>query len=208
MFQFINNSYFDKVSLSLPNTDPSKGEGSVLRQFILDEQVSYLEILLGNKMAYDFISGISSVTDTTPTADAKWLNLLFGKKILNGEMVEGWLGFSNHHVYSVNVGSERRISPYANYIYCKWVEQKYTTTMGQGEALAKHENSVNATSYQKLMKANNKMVDLHYKMHNFIISNIADYPDYIGIEYPPVTDVSLITNSNQYLFIKQNSLSI
>jgi hypothetical protein len=93
--------------------------------------------------------------------------------------------------------------------------------MGQGEARANHENATNISSYDKLQRAYNKMVDLNYTLHNFIMANVEDYPNYIGIEYPPIERPHIrfgtfnnfitnptIQNDNQNLFVKINQLSI
>jgi hypothetical protein len=222
MFQFINNSYFDKLKLTLPNTS-SSGDGEVLRLLIDDEQINYLTIMLGTELATLFIDGITQVTNTTlGNTNAKWLNLLFGKKGVNNTYSNDWLGFSNHHVYvSASVGSTRRISPYANYIYNMMIESKITTTFGQGEAQPNFENSTLSNPYIKLMRSWNDMVKYHYQMHNFIMENISDYPSYVGVEYPPIQNINLhntifdrlhfmprIESENQNYFIKKNILSI
>jgi len=221
MFQFINNSYFDKLKLTLPNTS-SSGEGEVLRLLISDEQINYLQIMLGTELATLFIDGITQVTDSTLGNTAgKWLNLLFGEKDVNNGY-NSWLGFSNHHVYVANsTGNTRRISPYANYIYNIMIESKITTTFGQGEAQPNFENSTLSNPYIKLMRSWNDMVKYHYQMHNFIMENISDYPSYIGIKYPPIENINLhntifdrlhfmprIESANQNYFIKKNILSI
>jgi hypothetical protein len=222
MFQFINNSYFDKLKLTLPNTS-SSGEGEVLRLLIDDEQINYLTIMLGTELATLFIDGITQVTNTTlGNTNAKWLNLLFGKKGVNNTYSNDWLGFSNHYVYvSASIGSTRRISPYANYIYNMMIESKITTTFGQGEAQPNFENSTLSNPYIKLMRSWNDMVKYHYQMHNFIMENISDYPSYVGVEYPPIDNINLhntifdrlhfmprIESENQNYFIKKNILSI
>ena len=222
MFQFINNSYFDKLNLTLPNTS-SSGDGEVLRLLIDDEQINYLTIMLGTDLATLFIDGITQVTNSSlGTTNIKWLNLLFGKKGINNTYSNDWLGFSNHHVYiPANIGSTRKISPYANYIYNKMIESKITTTFGQGEAQPNFENSTLSNPYIKLMRSWNDMVKYHFQMHNFIMENIVDYPSYIGVTYPPIENINLntsifrklefmprIESENQNYFIKKNILSI
>lgn len=222
MFQFINNSYFDKLNLTLPNTS-SSGDGEVLRLLIDDEQINYLTIMLGTDLATLFIDGITQVTNSSlGTTNIKWLNLLFGKKGVNNTYSNDWLGFSNHHVYiPANIGSTRKISPYANYIYNKMIESKITTTFGQGEAQPNFENSTLSNPYIKLMRSWNDMVKYHFQMHNFIMENIVDYPSYIGVTYPPIENINLntsifrklefmprIESENQNYFIKKNILSI
>jgi hypothetical protein len=221
MFQFINNSYFDKLKLTLPNTS-SSGEGEVLRSLSSDEQINYITIMLGSELATLFINGISTVTDMSiGTTDAKWLNLLFGKKDVNNSYANDWLGFSNHKVYNPSVGNTRKISPYANYVYNIMIESKITTTFGQGEAQPNFENSTLSNPYVKLMRSWNDMVKYHYQMHNFIMDNISDYPTYIGVKYPPIENINLhgsifrklgfmprIESENQNYFFKKNILSI
>lgn len=221
MFQFINNSYFDKLKLTLPNTSLSY-DGEVLRLLIEDEQINYITMMLGSELATLFINGIASVTDSSVgTADTKWLNLLFGKKDVNNAYANDWLGFSNHHVYSQSVGNTTRTSPYANYIYKMMIESKITTTFGQGEVQPNFENSTLSIPYIKLMRSWNDMVKYHYQMHNFIMDNIVDYPTYVGVKYPPIENINLhgsifrklefmprIESENQNYFIKKNILSI
>lgn len=222
MFQFINNSYFDKLRLTLPNTSVAY-EGEVLRLLIEDEQINYLQIMLGSELTALFINGITQVTNSSlGTTDVKWLNLLFGKKDVNNGYENDWLGFSNHYVYVSNaIGNTRRISPYANYIYKMMIESKITTTFGQGEAQPNFENSTLSIPYIKLMRSWNDMVKYHYQMHNFIMDNIIDYPSYIGVTYPPLEEINLhnsifdrlgymprIESENQNYFIKKNILSI
>lgn len=208
MFQFINNTYFDNLTLSLPNTDPTKGDGLLLIQTIERLQFDYLNDILGVEMTTDFLNGIVNVTNQVPTASANWLLLLFGNKDIATNIYNGWLGFSNHQEYQ-DLGTFRRVSPFANYVYYYWICQKMTTTMGQGEATPKFENATNDSSKMKLIKAWNNMVDLHYTMHDFIMTRPSDYPKYIGIKYPPLTDITAkIENVNQKYFIKQNRFSI
>jgi hypothetical protein len=220
MFQFINNSYFDKLKLTLPNTSSSH-DGEVLRLLIEDEQINYLQIILGSELTSLFINGIATVTENSVgTTDAKWLNLLFGKKDTNNGYENDWLGFSNHYIYGA-IGSTRKTSPYANYIYKMMLESKITTTFGQGEARPNFENSTLSIPYYKLMRSWNDMAKYHYQMHKFIIDNIVDYPSYIGVTYPPLEEVNLhnsifdrlsfmprIESENQNYFIKKNILSI
>jgi hypothetical protein len=221
MFQFINNYYFDKLKLTLPNTSQFY-DGEVLRLLIQDEQINYLQIILGSELATSFINGIIQVTNVSlGTTDAKWLNLLFGKKDINNAYSNDWLGFSNHKIYNSSVGNDTRISPYANYIYKMMIESKITTTFGQGEAQPNFENSTLSIPYIKLMRSWNDMVKYHYQMHNFIMENISDYPSYVGVEYPPIQNINLhntifdrlhfmprIESENQNYFIKKNILSI
>ena len=220
MYQFINETYFDNHLLQLPVTN--EVIVTIIREEIDRMQEDYLYTLLGEKMAQDFIYGIRNVNNDSYSADGKWLNLLFGKKNnANQQYYYNWFGFSNHKAID-NVGSTRRRSPFANYLYYHYVQSKLSTSTGVGESAPKFENAINVTSYDKLIRAWNDMVLLHLRMHEFIMNNIADYPDYIGIQYPPkqqpyVTNGMLvdrviidssITTPNQNLMKKINLLSI
>ena len=220
MFQFINESYFDSQLLQLPVTNDVIV--TILREEIERNQEDYLYLILGEKMAQDFIYGIRNVSNDAYSADGKWLNLLFGKKNnANQQYYNNWFGFSNHQTID-NVGSTRRRSPFANYLYYNYVQSKLSVTTGIGEVLPKFENGTNMPSYDKMLRVWNDMVDLHLRMHAFIMSNIYDYPDYIGITYPPknapyelvgtlvdrVVIDSSATQPNQNLMTKINLLSI
>lgn len=207
MYQFVTVNYFDNTRLSLPTNNDVYID--MLENEIERNQEPYLISLLGEKMAQDFIYGIREVSSSHFTADGNWLNLLFGKKNnSNQSYYNSWYGFSNHLVIS-DIGSTRMVSPYANYIYYKLLDDRNTFTTSVGEVVANSENAKFASQYEKMRKAWNDMCDLHLRMHNFIMDNITDYPDYIGLTYSPI-DIpnNVAISDNQNLFKKINLLSI
>ena len=115
---------------------------------------NYLTAILGQQLAADFLAGI----DVEPM-EAKWSNLLNG--------VDGiWGGFKN----------DLKTSPIANYIYYHYNLNLYSNSTGSGEVIPQNENSQRIFNYSKLCKVWNEMVDMNFKLQNYLNKSISTYP--------------------------------
>ena len=177
--------YTDFVGkISLPNTAPTHTEGANLAIYIDDFEAQYLSEILGYKMAKDFLTAIA-----LNPASGVWFDLWKGAEFTDSlGRLNKWVGFRNSD-------SELAI---ANFIYCKYIEQMQTQSTGVGEKATNSTNAVSATPIQKVCNAWNRMVDLNCILHEFIMANETDYPDYIGLN----------NQVNKYFFIKRNIFGI
>ena len=184
--------------ISIPNSAPAHTEGANLAIFITDYEDKFLTDVLGYKMSKDFTTAIAA----NPTSGV-WFDLWKGAEFTDSlGRLNLWPGFRNTaHQLSI-----------ANFIYTKYIEATQTNTTGIGEKATNATNAVTTTPIEKVCRAWNKMVDLNYILHDFILANISDYPDYIGINgFSPIDYVAgnyedRIGNRNY--FIKRNVLGI
>lgn len=116
--------------------------------YIQTEEPAFLKKVLGEELFEAFMSGLEE--DPIP---AEWIDL---RDIL--------------------VDSVTKVSPVANYVYVKLLEDSVTKTTGIGELLPTGENGLKASPVQKIVQAWNKMVDMVCANHSKI--RALDLPDY------------------------------
>lgn len=212
-FDFIVPEYFQN-NIAVPNL----GTGSIHRtafQETIDQYVKeYLETILGYRLASRLMSIMDSYDPLSPSStDVMYRYLVFGTTYVHetdGRTYK-WGGFTTHVDDDGNILGDK-ISPIANYVYCRFRQNTATNTMGNSEVTSVHEHSVTSTPYYKVVQAWNEMVKMNWHMHNWLMQNIDNASfssyEYIGEEYEPNTDLIHGIMDNQNLFIFKNHMGL
>jgi len=163
MATFIDISYFQKRLLSVPNIDKAFVEEN-LNDYIDMYQDSFLDKMLGVKLKNQFIAAI----DGGDPIDQKWLDLRDGKEYEVSGIVYKWRGFINTD----------KVSPIANYIFCKFITDNQTLNTGVGSAKLNAENATIIPAHFRMSRVWNEMVALNLELVNFLTEFDSDYPDW------------------------------
>lgn len=150
----IDKSYFTKNLHIGDLSNVLDGTPTMLDAYITRYEKEYLIKLLGQDLYAEFVAGLEE--DPVPQ---KWIDL-------KNEIVDETF----------------KVSPIANYVYCKWQYQNYTKNVGIGQVKNKAENAVVVRPYDMQVMAWNDMVDMGKDVLKFVYSNITDYPSYSGHE--------------------------
>jgi len=204
---YITTDYFIG-DISIPNVT-SADVIEQLEVLITKQQSIFLTDLLG----YEFFDTVLGQTnfgnDPIDGVSAIYTSLIQGSEYTMSDGVKNkTLGLTGE---IINVaGGGYLTSPIANYCYYQYMRQMETQTTGTGEAIVKPENSIRVNSNSRMAFAWNEMVDMNWVMHDFLVENESDYPDYIGHTYSPVLNPlnSSKLEPNQKLFVKQNYLGL
>jgi len=207
-FTFITNDYF-RGDLNLPNIGEGSIDGGTLTQKIDYYQRRYFEALLGIDLATAYLAEMDAYNSADPDNTYQgWLDLTFGSTYVGDDtMVYRWQGFTTHDSPNVNDSDEFK-SPLANFVYCKHLMQISSVTTSLGVKEANAENMASQTPIYKIVDAWNKMCEWHWHMHNFVMTNIHDYENYIGEKYPPSLTLTSNITENRDLFMPINSFGI
>ncbi len=192
----IDNTYFVK-DIVLPNTDQTKAEGQYYISQTAIHEDQYIKDILGYEMGKDFLSAIAS-NPTTGVYYDLWKGAEYTDE--NG-LLNKWPGFAN---------SDKR-SPIAYYVFTRILTQIQTQTSGVGVISLAPENASKTAMSRKYLSAWNEMVRLNWILHEFLYINRDDYPDYIGINYPPVLQIGLSNvgkMSNQRFYQPKDNFGI
>lgn len=208
-FDFITPEYFHNT-LALPNLGVGSIERTAFTEVINKYVKEYLETILGYRLANRLISIMDSYDPLTPSAtDAMYRYLVFGTTYTNevDDVVYKWNGFTTHIDDDGAILGDK-ISPIANYVYCRYRRDTATNTMGNAEVMSVHEHSITSTPLYKQVDAWNEMVQHNWHMHNWLMQNIDDAAfssyGYIGDVYEPNTELFRNIHDNQNLFIFKN----
>lgn len=182
------------------NNNPSAPipHGGELETMITKHEPAFLEAILGYGLYKEFKAGLLE-----ETVDAKWTNLKLGAEYtdVRGDL-QKYIGLQ----------SDTKISPIANYIYVQLLSHRASMLTGIGTKGTASENSVAVSPIHKQVPAWNAMVDMNFKMHEFLTVNKAEYPTYIGLKYNPcgycLTDEICERYPNLKLFVKRNTWNI
>lgn len=161
-----------KGDIMLPNTSISYPEGQTLATFIDRYERDYMIKFFGYDLGTAVIANIGSVT---PNADLD--RIIDGDTYTDSQGVtQEWVGFSNSLLQS----------PIANYIYCKVMKNRDSSTTGVGEFFPETDNGIRTDAGPKLVTAWNQMVEWNLQLHYFLKANetVAAYADYIGFKNP------------------------
>jgi len=179
-------------NINLPNTSPDIAEGEALAVSIAKYEPQFLTNVLGFALYELFLANIDE-------GSGVYHDLLVGADFTDK------LGRANHWQGLNNAG----FNPIANFIYYKVMNEKFSNTMGIGERRANAENMGNGSPLSKMVSAWNEMVEWLWIMDDFLRQNSTDYPDYIGIDYPPFDKSYYPSNTavneaanNQYFQLK------
>jgi hypothetical protein len=209
-FDFITTEYF-QGNLNLSGLEAGSNEGDIITQKIEFYKYKYFDTLLGQELSRMFIAEINTYDPLDPfTTEQRWLNLAFGSTYVGDDnMVYKWRGFRSHDSYNVDEADEF-ISPFANFIFVKHLQQISNVTTSMGVKAANVENMAAISPTNKLVEAWNDMCEWHWHLHNYIMSNLADYAvgRYIGEKYTPSTTKRYDITENQNLFIPINYFGI
>jgi len=146
--------------------NPASPQGGELRDFIYYED-KFLTEILGYELYKDLLANLT---------DVKYTRLIEGAEFTDScGRLNKWSGFSN----------AEKISPIANFIYVELLSHRASNNSGVGVVGTDVENGHRTSPSDKIISAWNKMVDLNWVMHDFIMKNKAAYPIYIGIKFPP-----------------------
>lgn len=198
MSYYIDISYF-VGDIDIPNTDSTNKNN--LELAIKHYEGEFLTRFLGGTL---YQQVLDATTFPGITVTGVYEDLVKGASFTdsngNANYSEGLTG-----LYLFDNGSFKR-SMIANYVYWQWMRQRSSQTVGVGVAKSKVENMMQVSPNEKMVKAWNEMVDLISVVHDYLIINKTDFPDYIGIKYPPIPHPNWsqieCMQPNQKLFIK------
>jgi len=133
--------------------------------------------------------------------EAEFLEKLFGE-VLYKEYSEGILLDPIPEKWTDLQTNINVLAAMRRYVYWFWSESQITYTAGIGNVKATGENSVNTCSWDKMVKAWNKMVDYNYKTSKFI--NAGDY----GVQEPLYPIDYYYSRVYSDIYRKRNTLDI
>lgn len=166
MINITDYTYF-KGKLLVPNAVEDTDVQAYLATLTTEFQYDFLIDLLGNTLYPQFVTWFG--VDPLDTANP-FNGLLEGKNFeLDGKDYV-WVGLRN----------TQKVSPLANYVYCKYMELKAATqSVSTGETKGKSKNSEPANPTTKIVTQWNNMVDMlcSYQayMEKFFASSSMDY---------------------------------
>lgn len=137
--------------------------------FIDELEPRLLTDLLGYELYKAFLTGIAAGSPA-----AKWLALRDGKEYTNRA---GHLTYWDGLVFSKGTAKKSLI---ANYVYWFWMADQSTVTTGTGEKTSAAANAVDASPARKMVRAWNQMVQWNWELIEFLLSNEADYPEFMN----------------------------
>ena len=161
MPNIISASHFTG-NIYLPNVQTSgNAERIRLDAAIAKYEPIYLKALLGYDLYTLFVAGLTDQTAIYETIRDG------GTYTDTADITQEWLGFDT-------VGS----SPLANFIYYKHRTDIATDTQGTGEYAGAAENGTRISPASKMCAAWNEMIEWNQKLHDFLVDNETDYPEY------------------------------
>lgn len=177
--------------LNLPNTAVDTTIDEALQIMITRHEKQYLRDILGYAEYKNVIDNIADVSGI-------YYDLLNGAEYTDTQgKTQYWDGFKT-------VG----YNPIACYIYWHIMKDNATSTTGTGEFKPLPENMENALPDTKMVGAWNMMVEMNLKLHAYLYANSDDFPEYIGLTYPPVRSSIYACMDNQFLFLTVNTFGI
>jgi len=210
---YIDVNYF-VGGINIPDTDSLETKGA-LELYIKKYESIFLTTLLGKDMYEDLLSATTFVDPITATGN--WNKIINGDSFVNSNGDSAYFEGINGGDLSASGGFKR--SPIANYVFWNFINERASITVGVGEVIPLVENGIRISPAYKMAAAWNEMVDLIFVLNDYVTINKANYPDYIGLKYPPFRYPSLRYPSryrahhcdlmpNQKLFLKQNPMGL
>lgn len=162
MANIIDYTYF-VGDINLPQGGSSDGQAYIDR-FITIYETEFLQMVLGYDLWKAFTDGLAA-----GSPDQKWIDLRDGKQFADLSLQnKKWIGFKNTNL----------VSPIANYVYCKIMEDMQTHTTSIGEAQNAAENAVIVSASHKIVNAWNRMVEMNLVLKDFLDANLTTYTDW------------------------------
>jgi hypothetical protein len=178
MANIIDYSYFIR-EINLPQTGNPDGQSTVTNFITLYEK-ELLQLVLGYDLWKAFTAGLVEVTPAQ-----KWKDLRDGKEFTNlSGKNKKWEGFKNTDL----------VSPIANYVYYKVMENNATQTTTIGEVSTNKENAASVSPVLKMVNAWNRMVDMICVLKEFLDANTDTYTEWQNT----VFNYRLFRKTNQF----------
>lgn len=178
----INSSYFIGEK-DIPNTTYAE-VADMISNLILVYEEKYLETFMGYELYKKFKDGIAEVTP-----EVKWTKIKNGTEFTGQDgQLKKWKGLVDTTTYE---------SPIAYYCYWYYLKRNATQSASMGEVRTDNANSTPASPRYKMANALNKMVELNKVLHDFLVSNYSDYPEYATRPSTTATR-SMLTFKNPY----------
>lgn len=162
MATIIDHTYF-VLNINLPQATTSEGIGTI-QGFINKYEPDFLNKALGYNLAKAYLVGIAEMTP-----DQKWKDIRDGAEYTNGTNSNKWMGLQN---------STTKLSPIANYVYCKFMDDKATDNTLVGVSKPKQSNATREDGETKNVKAWNEMVGWLHNLREFLYYNRETYPEW------------------------------
>ena len=203
MANHIDYTYFiNQINVpNAKNNNPAAPipNGGELDALITDQEPKFLECLFGYAMYKDYSEALVEYAEVIDTLPEKWKAIRVGSEYtsVNG-VLRKWKGFVN----------TEKNSPIANYVYVQLLSHRAASLTGIGTKGTASENSVAVSPIHKQVPAWNSMVDMNIELHNFILANKEDYPNYIGLLTNPIGCGCHQEECNVKLFAKRNTWNI
>jgi hypothetical protein len=185
---FIVNKDFFFTQLHIPQLTDN-AVNTDLEWLIAEYEPKLLENLLGYPLYKLFVAGIIANTQI-------YKDIRDGKEYTNsrGELVK-WKGLSFGE-------APLKKSLIANYVYFYWLKKNNSSTTVSGEKTTKTENAEASSPRYKAARAWNDMVEMNKQLRDFLLANLATYPEYIDplTRYPKNNDrIELFKIMSPYL---------
>lgn len=168
---------------------------NAVNRVINEREPELLLAFFGYELYKNYLAGI---TANTP----KYIYLRDGNEFTNifrAGKLDKWRGLKETVVAPVTgppaVAGQYR-SLIANYVYCRYMENNATQTTGTGEKKSNAQNAVDASPRGKIARAWNQMVTWNIELMHFILSNQADYPEFLSYYGSSCEFKNLITPKN------------
>lgn len=159
----IDTSYFSK-RLNLPQLGNALGNQEV-EEFIDQYEPEILYKALGYSLAKAFIEDVEESGGPT---EQRFIDLLDGKAYTYLGRPYSWGGFRN----------DAKLSPIANYVYYKFVENNASNVVLIGTVASTTDNNRNVNPMSQLVYAWNRGVDMLYNLYGFLEANKDVYPEW------------------------------
>lgn len=205
---YIDLTYFNRGIVKLPDTsNPVKV--SEYEELITEAQSDMLTALFGYELYSLLRTDTNFVATPIRATAAKYTNLI---QVTEYTRSDGFLTISNGLIgKEANGLLDTDRSPIANYCYCMWNDPtSQTQTTGIGNMSANVDNSTKVSTLPKVVRAWNEMTDMLWVLHEYMVLNKTDYPEYIGLTYEPIAEPEpfQVLQPNQKLFVRKNVWSL
>lgn len=164
----IDATYFSGNKINLPQIGNADGLNNV-NQFIDTYEPDYLKKALGYDLWKAFTDGLEGSGDP----EQKWADLLDGVDFTYNSKSYRWEGFRN----------EQRISPIANYVYYRYMEDDASNTTLVGGVASVTDNNIRVNSVAKMISAWNEMVKLNKTLWHYLNVTGDVYPEWSDYGY-------------------------
>lgn len=162
----IDYTYFQKGAIAIPNL---KDENLAnLNSYIDIYEDVYFNKMLGIELKNEFLTGLEAATP-----EQRWLDLRDGVEYVVDDKTYQWIGF-------INIA---KLSPIANYVFCKLIQDEQTRNTGLGEVNPTTENGSVVFPYRRMGLVWSQMAEWNRSLFHFLNENEADYEAWVKDVY-------------------------